>query len=69
MQNDGKKRIKKMAEGTLQNSSQSGSDINDISPRRSRSEIRGAARCPLMGEDAQQWVSRTRQEDNGGLAE
>jgi hypothetical protein len=33
-------------------------------PRRSWSEIRGAAPYPLTGEDAQEWVSRSRQEDD-----
>lgn len=32
-------------------------------PRRLWRELRGAAAYPLLGEDAQQWVSRTRQED------
>ena len=32
-------------------------------PRRSWREIRGAAPYPLLGEDAQAWVSRTRRED------
>ncbi len=31
-------------------------------PRRSWSEIRGIVDYPLCGEDAQTWVSRTRQE-------
>jgi hypothetical protein len=31
-------------------------------PRRKWAEIRGAAPYPLLGEDAQAWVSRTRQE-------
>ncbi len=33
-------------------------------PRRRWREICGAAPYPLMGEDAQVWVSRTRQEDD-----
>jgi hypothetical protein len=32
-------------------------------PRRKWSEICGAAPFPLMGEDAQAWVTRTRRED------
>ena len=31
-------------------------------PRRKWAEIRGAAPYPLLGEDAQAWVSRTRRE-------
>ncbi len=31
-------------------------------PRRAWREIRGAAPCPLVGEDAQTWVSRARRE-------
>jgi hypothetical protein len=34
--------------------------------RRRWLELRGAAAYPLLGEDAQQWVSRTRQEDRHG---
>ncbi|HEC85553.1 MAG: hypothetical protein DRR08_13390 [Candidatus Parabeggiatoa sp. nov. 2] len=33
-------------------------------PARSFRDIRGAAPYPLMGEDAQQWVSRTRRESD-----
>ncbi|MGD1806306.1 hypothetical protein ACP6PL_12820 [Dapis sp. BLCC M126] len=39
--------------------------INDSStpkPRRKWREIQGKATYPLVGEDAQEWVSRTRQE-------
>ena len=32
-------------------------------PRRTCAEICGAAPYPLLGEDAQAWVSRTRRED------
>jgi hypothetical protein len=32
-------------------------------PRRLWRELRGGAAYPLLNEDAQQWVSRTRQED------
>lgn len=35
---------------------------DDSQPRRKWSEIRGAAPYPVVGEDAQAWVSRTRQE-------
>lgn len=34
-------------------------------PGRSWSEIEGAADYPLMGEDAQFWVTRTRRKGNG----
>jgi hypothetical protein len=33
-------------------------------PRRKWREIRGSAPYPLMGEDAQAWVSRTRRESD-----
>ncbi len=32
-------------------------------PRRSWSELRGAAPYPLAGEDAQEWITRGRRED------
>jgi len=35
---------------------------HDLKPARSWSEIRGALPCPAFGEDAQEWVSRTRRE-------
>ena len=33
-------------------------------PRRKWAEIRGKARYPMLGEDAQAWVSRNRREDD-----
>ena len=33
-----------------------------VKPRRKWAEIQGAAPYPLLGEDAQAWVSRTRRE-------
>lgn len=32
-------------------------------PRRNWREVRGLAKEPLVGEDAQAWISRTRRED------
>ena len=38
-----------------------------VAPARRRwSEVRGAARYPMVGEDAQDWVSRTRRESDEG---
>lgn len=37
-----------------------------LRPGRKWSEIRGAAPYPLCGEDAQRWVSRTREESDQG---
>jgi hypothetical protein len=36
--------------------------INQIQPKRTWSDLKGMAPYPLLGEDAQEWVSRTRQE-------
>ena len=38
---------------------------DDLKPKRRRDwlELEGAAQYPLLGEDAQEWVSRTRRED------
>ncbi|KYC43325.1 hypothetical protein WA1_14680 [Scytonema hofmannii PCC 7110] len=36
--------------------------INQIQPKRKWSDLKGMAPYPLLGEDAQEWVSRTRQE-------
>lgn len=33
-------------------------------PKRKVTEFRGMAQCPLVGEDAQEWVARTRREGN-----
>lgn len=38
--------------------------VQPTKPRRQWKEIYGAAPYPLMGEDAQHWVSRTRHEDD-----
>jgi hypothetical protein len=38
--------------------------LNQLSPRRKWGEIAGTAPYPLVGEDAQVWVSRTRLEDD-----
>lgn len=35
-----------------------------LRPRRKWSEISGAAPCPITGEDAQEWVTRTRKESD-----
>ena len=36
--------------------------INQAQPKRTWSDLKGMAPYPLLGEDAQGWVSRTRQE-------
>ncbi|MBN4000461.1 hypothetical protein [Nostoc sp. LPT] len=36
--------------------------INQAQPKRKWSDLKGVAPYPLLGEDAQKWVSRTRQE-------
>jgi len=36
--------------------------VSQVGARRQWKEIRGAAAYPLLGEDAQSWVSRTRRE-------
>ncbi|WP_013324758.1 hypothetical protein [Gloeothece verrucosa] len=36
--------------------------INQAQPKRKWSDLKGMAPYPLLGEDAQEWVSRTRQE-------
>ncbi|MEH1948499.1 MAG: hypothetical protein V7K77_16345 [Nostoc sp.] len=36
--------------------------INQTQPKRKWSDMKGMAPYPLLGEDAQEWVSRTRQE-------
>ena len=36
--------------------------INQAQPKRKWNDLKGMAPYPLLGEDAQEWVSRTRQE-------
>jgi len=36
--------------------------VTQSSPRRKWSDLKGMAPYPLLGEDAQEWVSRTRRE-------
>ncbi|MCC5607464.1 hypothetical protein LC612_11850 [Nostoc sp. CHAB 5834] len=36
--------------------------INQAQPKRNWNDLKGMAPYPLLGEDAQEWVSRTRQE-------
>ena len=54
--------IQQVAEGLKKAELVDGTSAENLKPKRKWSDLKGMAPSPMMGEDAQEWVSRTRWE-------
>lgn len=54
--------IQQVAEGLKKAELVDRTSAENLKPKRKWSDLKGMAPSPMMGEDAQEWVSRTRRE-------